>query len=156
MTTSLLARRSCWKGRTLQTETDELASRGGARARHATAKRPRQNATSFPIQSSWQPGQMKSRQPRLAFGLLRAGCMSKKVDWLQCGRLAGPCMASVPVLLWGCSGAAPAPVDSRGDCRGVEISSDSAYVAPGLCLRAVANRQGPLRQLMLTPSGDLL
>ena len=82
--------------------------------------------------------------------------MSKKVDWLQCGRLAGPCMASVPVLLWGCSGAAPAPVDSRGDCRGVEISSDSAYVAPGLCLRAVANRQGPLRQLMFTPSGDLL
>lgn len=41
-------------------------------------------------------------------------------------------------------------------CRGgVELPGDDAYVAPGLCARAVATGQGRLRQLGFAPNGDL-
>ena len=71
-----------------------------------------------------------------------------------------PTSRLVPVLLLpivaACGGADAPPVDSTGACRGVEVSTDSSYVAPGLCVRAVANDQGPVRQLTFAPNGDLL
>ena len=57
----------------------------------------------------------------------------------------------------GCGGDDREPnVQSVGVCRGVVLPEDAAYVAPGLCVRAVANEQTQLRQLMFTPDGVLI
>jgi glucose/arabinose dehydrogenase len=55
--------------------------------------------------------------------------------------------------------ASPAPGSSasRPDpCRGVPLPTEQHFVAPGLCARAVATRQGPLRELTFAPNGDLI
>ena len=41
-------------------------------------------------------------------------------------------------------------------CRGVALPSGEYHVAPGLCVRAVAQRQGELRQIAFTSNGDLI
>ncbi|MFZ5896307.1 MAG: PQQ-dependent sugar dehydrogenase [Myxococcota bacterium] len=41
-------------------------------------------------------------------------------------------------------------------CRGIELPPGSHYVAPGLCVRAVATAQGKLRQLTFDSQGSLL
>lgn len=41
-------------------------------------------------------------------------------------------------------------------CRGLELPTNGYYVAPGLCVRAVALDQGELRQITFTRNGDLI
>jgi glucose/arabinose dehydrogenase len=43
-----------------------------------------------------------------------------------------------------------------GACRGAALPADHAFVADGLCVRAVALEQGKLRQLTFAQSGDLI
>jgi glucose/arabinose dehydrogenase len=48
------------------------------------------------------------------------------------------------------------PVPSKGRCRGTPLPADQHYAAPGTCARLVASAQGPLREIMFTPDGDLI
>jgi hypothetical protein len=41
-------------------------------------------------------------------------------------------------------------------CRGLVLPPEQHYVAAGLCARAVALKQGPLRELTFAPNGDLI
>ncbi|HEX6766599.1 MAG TPA: hypothetical protein VF103_13995, partial [Polyangiaceae bacterium] len=41
-------------------------------------------------------------------------------------------------------------------CRGIELPKNDYYVAPGLCVRAVALNQGELRQITFASNGDLI
>ncbi|HEY4103392.1 MAG TPA: hypothetical protein VGM44_05855 [Polyangiaceae bacterium] len=41
-----------------------------------------------------------------------------------------------------------------GDCPGVRLPQDQHFVMTGLCVRAVSNKQGELRQLTFTPDGS--
>jgi glucose/arabinose dehydrogenase len=43
-----------------------------------------------------------------------------------------------------------------GACRGTALPSDQAFVADGMCVRAVALAQGQLRQLTFSDDGDLI
>jgi glucose/arabinose dehydrogenase len=52
--------------------------------------------------------------------------------------------------------AADASLSARDPCRGVALPADQHYVAPGLCARAVALRQGPVREITFMPNGDLI
>src|SRR6188474_901509 len=72
--------------------------------------------------------------------------------WVLGGTMVLLCAATS-----GCGGDDRQPnVQSVGVCRGVVLPEDAAYVAPGLCVRAVANEQTQLRQLMFTPDGVLI
>jgi glucose/arabinose dehydrogenase len=51
---------------------------------------------------------------------------------------------------------ADAPHRAGDPCRGVALPADQHYVAPGLCARAVALHQGPLREITFLPNGDLI
>ncbi len=52
--------------------------------------------------------------------------------------------------------ARPAVVSTLPDpCRGVPLPGNQHFVAPGLCARLVASRQGELRQITFAPNGDL-
>ena len=70
--------------------------------------------------------------------------------------------ASLPVWAFGCSSSSSDPNDGppdlvqSGDCLGVRLPQTEHFAASGLCVRAVSNKQGELRQLMFTPSGDLI
>jgi hypothetical protein len=55
------------------------------------------------------------------------------------------------------SGASGASVDRLLDpCRGLPLPVDQHYVPPGLCARAIATKQGPVRELTFAPNGDLI
>ncbi len=54
------------------------------------------------------------------------------------------------------NGAADATRPSGDRCRGIALPADQHYVAPGLCARAVAVAQGPLREITFLPNGDLI
>jgi glucose/arabinose dehydrogenase len=51
---------------------------------------------------------------------------------------------------------APGAEPSTGRCRGIALPPDQHYAAPGTCARLVAAAQGPLREIMFTPDGDLI
>jgi glucose/arabinose dehydrogenase len=52
---------------------------------------------------------------------------------------------------------APAPRSGAPDpCRGLALPPEQHYVAAGLCARAVALKQGPLRELTFASNGDLI
>jgi glucose/arabinose dehydrogenase len=53
--------------------------------------------------------------------------------------------------------ASSAPKDGapRRRCRGIALPADAHYVPEGLCARAVATRQGRLRQITFAKNGDL-
>src|ERR1700729_230469 len=52
---------------------------------------------------------------------------------------------------------APAPRPGAPDpCRGLALPPEQHYVAAGLCARAVALKQGPLRELTFAANGDLI
>jgi glucose/arabinose dehydrogenase len=51
---------------------------------------------------------------------------------------------------------AGASASSTGRCRGIALPADQHYAAPGTCARLVASAQGPLREIMFTPDGDLI
>ena len=67
-------------------------------------------------------------------------------------------MAPREAIVRDAAASAPAPGASVPDpCRGgVALPPDQHYVAPGLCARAVALKQGPLRELTFAPNGDLI
>jgi glucose/arabinose dehydrogenase len=54
------------------------------------------------------------------------------------------------------NGNAPPDLVTSGACLGVRLPQDQHFAAAGLCVRAVANKQGELRQIMFTPDGDLI
>jgi glucose/arabinose dehydrogenase len=54
-----------------------------------------------------------------------------------------------PALSTATAGGLPDP------CRGVALPDSQHYVAPGLCARLVASKQGELRQITFAPNGDL-
>ena len=62
---------------------------------------------------------------------------------------------SGPVTDGGAGGEGGAPV-ARDLCTGIELPTGSHYVAPGLCVRAVATAQANLRQLTFDQEGSLL
>src|SRR5580698_6345120 len=51
---------------------------------------------------------------------------------------------------------AGANASSTGRSRGVALPPDQHYAVPGTCARMVASAQGPLREIMFTPDGDLI
>jgi len=51
--------------------------------------------------------------------------------------------------------AAPTPGALPDPCRGVALPDAQHFVAPGLCARLVASRQGELRQITFAPNGYL-
>jgi glucose/arabinose dehydrogenase len=50
----------------------------------------------------------------------------------------------------------PLTTDDAGLCRGIALAADQAFVADGLCVRAVAVGQGKLRQLTFSSTGELI
>lgn len=62
---------------------------------------------------------------------------------------------SGPVMDGGAGGEGGAGV-ARNLCTGIELPAGSHYVAPGLCVRAVASAQANLRQLTFDQQGSLL
>jgi glucose/arabinose dehydrogenase len=50
----------------------------------------------------------------------------------------------------------PFATDQTRLCRGIALPDDQAFVADGLCVRAVALEQGSLRQLTFSAAGDLI
>lgn len=50
----------------------------------------------------------------------------------------------------------PLTSPEAGPCRGTALPADQAFVADGLCVRAVALAQGNLRQLTFSANGDLI
>jgi len=50
----------------------------------------------------------------------------------------------------------PLATDAAGLCRGIALPADQAFVADGLCVRAVAMNQGKLRQITFSARGDLI
>jgi glucose/arabinose dehydrogenase len=50
----------------------------------------------------------------------------------------------------------PLATSEAGLCRGIALPADQAFVADGLCVRAVALDQGKLRQITFSMTGDLI
>jgi len=50
----------------------------------------------------------------------------------------------------------PLTTEAAGLCRGIALPADQAFVADGLCVRAVAMNQGKLRQITFSTRGDLI
>ncbi len=81
-------------------------------------------------------------------------------------------LALVALIASGCSDTSPSSEDAdqpepsvpqnplmspqAGACRGTALPADQAFVADGLCVRAVALEQGKLRQLTFAVNGDLI
>lgn len=91
----------------------------------------------------------------LAFLLLLGACKPGRSDLVKSGVVAvAPHeseAAPLPV------NAAPAGERFAGrKCRGVVLPAHEHYVAPGLCARAVALNQGPVREITFLPNGDLI
>jgi glucose/arabinose dehydrogenase len=91
---------------------------------------------------------------------LRSSRAARLASWSWFSRTL--LLASLPAWLLGCSSsssdandAAPDLVQS-GDCLGVRLPQAEHFVASGLCVRAVSNKQGELRQIMFAPNGDLI
>jgi glucose/arabinose dehydrogenase len=90
----------------------------------------------------------------VSLALVAGGCKPSRGDLVKSG--PPPAIPRETTATAAENAPAPAAHPMPDPCRGVALPPDQHYVAPGLCARAVALGQGPLREISFMPNGDLI